>query len=34
MRPPTPETMSIITVESGSTRIWKPTSKSPVASHV
>ena len=34
MSPPTPETMSIITAERGSTRIWKPTSKSPAASHV
>ena len=34
MSPPTPETMSIITVASGSTRISMPTSKSPAASHV
>ncbi len=32
--PPTPETMSIITTESGSTRISIPTSKSPAASQV
>src|SRR6187431_1129707 len=34
MSPPTPETISIITVESGSTRICRPTSKSPAASQV
>ncbi len=34
MSPPTPETISIITTASGSTRISKPTSKFTVASHV
>src|SRR5919109_4101371 len=34
MRPPTPETISIITAESGSARICRSTSKSPAASHV
>ncbi len=34
MSPPTPETTSIIVLESGSSRIWNPTSKLPDASHV
>src|SRR5579862_6140601 len=34
MSPPTPLTMSIITVLSGSTRSWRPTLKWPDASHV
>src|SRR5262249_19872563 len=34
MRPPTPETTSIITIESGSTRICMPTWKEPPESHV
>src|SRR4029450_7145364 len=34
MRPPTPETISIITSESGSTRIWTSTLKLPPVSQV
>ncbi len=34
MSPPTPETMSIIVLESVSSRICTSTSKSPAASHV